>query len=113
MYLAPFLCGLPALFDNDRQNRHQGVILMSITMGIIHAIAWCNLASARPHFGFHAGFLGLLLLNVLHWLPFAFVTIPVMAISLFFLERVFGDCWGLFRSVSILGSQTQPRVTKP
>ncbi|TWU60892.1 hypothetical protein Poly51_11740 [Rubripirellula tenax] len=96
MYVAPFLCGLPALFDNDRSLRHRGVILTAIAMGITHAVAWCNLASARPHPGFHIGFFGLLV-SILPWLPFAFVTIPTMAFCLLFIERVLGDCWGLLR----------------
>jgi hypothetical protein len=96
MYVAPFLCGLPALFDDDRSVRHRGVILMAVAMGITHAVAWSNLASARPHPGFHIGFFGLLI-SILPWLLFAFVTIPVMAFCLLFLERVLGDCWGILR----------------
>lgn len=96
MYVAPFFCGLPALFDDDRSVRHRGVILMAVAMGITHAVAWFNLSSVRPHLGFHIGFLGLLL-SILLWLPFAFVTIPAFAFCLLFLERVLGDCWGLLR----------------
>lgn len=90
MYIAPFFCGFPALFDDDRQARHRGVIGMSVAMGIIHAVTWCNLVSATPHLGYHLAF-PFLLLSILPWLPFALVTTPVMAFSLLFLERVFGD----------------------
>ncbi|QDT03890.1 hypothetical protein K227x_22750 [Rubripirellula lacrimiformis] len=114
MYVAPFFCGFPALFDDDRSVRHRGVIQMSVAMGIIHAVAWCNLAYARPHPGHHLGFLGLLL-AILPWLPFAFVTIPVMAFCLLFVERVFGDCWGLFRRFrpDLLAGTTQTAGNHP
>lgn len=100
-FVAPFLAGLPALFDDRRVTRDRGITAMAIVMGVIYGIVFANHHSGRPSIGHLSGMHGV----VIHlWFFVAISSLAPIAIlwmCLYFYERVTGDLWAFVRCLRV------------
>ena len=96
-FVAPFFAGFPALFDDRRQIRGRGIIVMALAMGCVYGIVQANAASGRPSIGHLTGLHGVVIQYWFFVIIYSVIPTGLLWLCFYFYERVAGNLWAMFR----------------